>query len=109
MRVRWNVTPSEARTIAAALQTLMLQTRNRHGCASCSVVTEMGAHPRIEYVEEWQSEQGLRRQIRSDRFARLAELMEHATDRPVVTFDLAGGITRNLDYAVDVRQSPRLR
>ncbi len=107
MTVRWNVTPGEARSITAALQTLMMQTRNEPGCAGCAVSIEMGRYPRIDYVEEWNTENELKRQIRSDRFASLAELMEHATERPFVNFGLPSG-TRGLDYAEEVRQSSDL-
>ena len=104
LTVRWKVRPGEVRSIAAALQMLMMQTRSERGCVGCSVSTEMGAQPRIDYVAEWASEPELQRHIASDGFASLAELMEHGTDRPVVTFDLHG-ITRSLDYAEEVRQS----
>jgi quinol monooxygenase YgiN len=104
LTVCWTVPPGEVRSIAAALQTLMMQTRSERGCVACSVSTKLGAQPRIDYVEEWASEPELQRHIKSDGFSSLAELMEHGTDRPVVTFDLPGK-TRSLDYAEEVRQS----
>ena len=44
----------------------------------------------------------LRRELRSDRFATLAALMESATEPPVVEIALPGG-TRGLDYVEEVR------
>ncbi len=104
MTVSWKVKAGEAGSIATALQTLMKRIHGERGCEACSVSTEMAAQPRINFVEEWTSEVELQRHIRSDQFASLAELMEHAIERPAVTFDLPGG-TRGLDYAEEVRQA----
>jgi quinol monooxygenase YgiN len=103
MTVQWRVPAGEAQSITAALQALMLQTRSASGCAGCSVSTEMGALVVIQYVENWKSETDLRRQIRSHRFSALAELIEHATENPVVEFLLPAG-SRGLEYAEEVRQ-----
>ena len=48
-------------------------------------------------------EDELKRQLRSDRFSRLAELMERATERPKVEFALPSGM-RGLEYAEAVRE-----
>ncbi|HEX7137144.1 MAG TPA: hypothetical protein VF219_04840 [Vicinamibacterales bacterium] len=64
--------------------------------------TDMGARVVICYIEDWQAEEDLQRQLRFDRFGVLAELMEKATEQPVVLFTLNGG-TRGLEYADDVR------
>ncbi len=103
MTVQWRVPAGEAQSITAALQTLMLQTRAAPGCAGCSLSTQMSALVVIEYVENWVSEADLRRQVRSHRFSVLAELIERATDNPIVKFTLPGG-SRGLDYAEEVRQ-----
>jgi quinol monooxygenase YgiN len=103
MTVQWRVPAGEAQSITAALQALMLQTRAAPGCAGCSLSTEMGAVVVIEYTETWKSETDLRRQVRSHRFSMLAELIERATENPIVEFALPGG-SRGLDYAEEVRQ-----
>jgi hypothetical protein len=82
----------------------MMRTRAEPGCTECSVSTKMGALVEIDYVENWNTEIDLQRQIRSDRFANLAELMERATEQPAIEFVLQGK-TRGLDYAEDVRGS----
>ena len=63
----------------------------------------MGTRVVIHYIEEWNSEDDLRRQLRSNRFATLAELMERASEQPRVAFDLPHG-TRGLEYAEEVRR-----
>jgi quinol monooxygenase YgiN len=103
MSVKWRVPPSEAQSITTALQGLMLYTRAEHGCAGCSVSTEMGALVLIHYVETWETENDLKRQIRSQRFSALAELVERATADPAVEFALPDG-TRGLEYAKTVRR-----
>jgi quinol monooxygenase YgiN len=104
MTVSWRVPQGQARSITSALQTVMIRTRAEPGCTGCSVSTEMGALVAIHYVENWQTESDLQRQIRSDRFATLAELMEQATEHPFVEFALPGK-TRGIDYAEDVRRT----
>ena len=58
----------------------------------------------IRYLETWASEFDLRRQLRSDRFANLAELIERATERPDIEFLLPDG-PRGLEYAEEARGS----
>jgi quinol monooxygenase YgiN len=106
MTVRWRVPPREAQSITAALQSLMVQTRDAPGCDGCSFSTEMGPLVVIRYVEIWKHEADLQQQIRSDRFAALAELMERATEHPVTEFAVAGQV-HGLEYAEAVRRMRR--
>ena len=106
MSVRWRVPPAEAQSITAALQGLMVYTRAEHGCTKCALSTEMGSLVGIHYLEMWETEIDLQRQIRSARFASLAELVERATEYPIVEFTLADG-TRGLEYAAAVRHLRR--
>jgi quinol monooxygenase YgiN len=103
MTVNWIVLPQESGPIAAAVHELMLATRVERGCVHCDLSTQVGERARFRYVEEWREEVDLRRQLRSDRFARLAELVERARERPQVDFELPGG-ARGLDYAEEVRR-----
>ena len=104
MTVRWCVPPGEAQSIAAALHPLMMKTRSEPGCTGCSFSTEMGALVVIQYIETWTTETDLRRQVQSNRFSNLAELIEHATEDPVIEFLLPEG-SRGLEYAEEVRRS----
>ena len=60
----------------------------------------------ISYVEEWKSEDDLKRQLKSDRFAALAELMEHASQQPSIEF-IVGNTSRGSEYAEEVRLNAR--
>jgi len=111
MTLKWKVMPGESQAISAALQILLLQARTEPGCTSCSSSIEMsdrGERASIRYAEEWRGEPELQRSIRSARFARLVELMEHSAERPVIEFALPDG-TRGVDYAESVRsqRAPR--
>ena len=102
MTVRWSVPFGEARSITDALHRLMTSARSSPGCTGCSVATDAGRQVVVQYVEEWCAEDLLRRELRSDRFATLATLMERATCLPLVEFILPEG-ARGLDYVEEVR------
>ncbi|HEX5111091.1 MAG TPA: hypothetical protein VFV95_21715 [Vicinamibacterales bacterium] len=84
-----------------------MKTRSEPGCTGCYFSTEMGALVIVQYIETWSTEADLRRQIQSDRFANLAEIIEHATENPVIEFVLPGG-SRGLEYAEEIRRSERV-
>ena len=93
-----------------ALRSLMVPTRREQGCLSCQLVlsSESSDPARISYSEDWSSEEALREQVRSERFSRLLELMECASETPQLQFQLPGGV-RGLDYVEEVRAGPRRR
>ena len=106
MTVKWFVPPHESERITAALHALMVAARSEPGYVTCHLSTVMGERAGLRYVEEWNEEAQLKRQLRSARFARLAELIERGIDRPVVEFTLPCGI-RGLDYVEEVRGNKR--
>ncbi len=103
MSVIWRVPSKQSQPIIAALQVLLPHTRAEPGCDGCQLTTELGEPTVIRYFEKWRTEADLQRQLRSSRFAALGELLEGATDSPVVEFMLPGRI-RLLDYADEVRR-----
>ena len=106
MTMKWLAPPGEMRAITTALQEQMSATRAQTGCTGCSLSTEMGERVVIHYVEIWQSEDHLKRQLRSDRFGALAELAERSCERPIVQFDVDGVIS-GLEYAEEIRLSTK--
>jgi len=106
MSVKWLVPPGESRPLTGALQSLMIATRSERGCVGCTLSTDMGARVAISYIEDWQTEEDLKRRLRSARFSALAELMEKTSEQPVVKFTVRGS-TRGLEYADDVRSQNR--
>ncbi|HUL72304.1 MAG TPA: hypothetical protein VLT86_04340 [Vicinamibacterales bacterium] len=101
MTVQWRVTPGEARPITEALHALMVAARAEHGYLNCSLSTELGESAQLCYREEWQTEEDLRRQIHTARFAKVAELIERASQPPKVQFHLSDAV-RGLDYAEEL-------
>jgi quinol monooxygenase YgiN len=104
MMVRWSVRPGESKPIVSVLQGLMISTRTEPGCVGCSLSTDVDKAVVIHYSEEWNTEEDLKRQLRSDSFAVLVELMEHASEHPMIEFKLRSS-TRGLDYAEEIRGS----
>ena len=106
MTLQWSVPSAESRPIASFLQGLMVSISAEPSCLSCRLCTDVGPATLISYVEEWKSEDDLKRQLKSERFAALAELMEHASQPPSIEF-VVGDISRGSDYAEEVRMNVR--
>ena len=62
----------------------------------------MGQRATITLVEEWDSQESLRRHARSPHFEALAGLLESATVEPSVEFTLGNGL-RRFAHAKEVR------
>lgn len=103
MSLRWTVSPDEARRIADALHALMTEARGQHGYQGSSLSTELGKRATLHYREDWESEDDLRRQIRSSRFTHVAELIDRASETPQVEFHVPNAV-RGLDYAMELRK-----
>ena len=100
--IRWSVAPRESASLTEALHRLMLTTRSGAGCLDCHLHTRINQRAALDYVEEWESEEALKRRLRSHEFTLLAELIERSTKPPQVEFTLPTGV-RGLDYAEQVR------
>jgi quinol monooxygenase YgiN len=101
MTIQWLVPTGKARSMTEALHALIVKTRSEPGCLSCSLSADVADKGVIRYTEEWQSEDALQHQLRSDRFKSLIALVETGIDAPVVEFILPGG-NRGLEYVEDV-------
>ena len=104
MTLQWLVPLGQSRSITDALHPLMIAARANRGCLGCCLSTDVGTQVDLRYSEEWADEAILRHELRSDRFARLASLLESSSRPPVVEFFLPYG-TRGLDYAQEVRNA----
>jgi quinol monooxygenase YgiN len=82
-----------------AFRFLVLGTRLESGCLGCSAWTDPDAT--VRYVEEWLTENDMRRRVRSEGFTSLLSIVESARD-PRVQFDFVT-TTRGLDYVEEVR------
>jgi quinol monooxygenase YgiN len=88
-----------AQDLLDALRFLVTGTRLESGCLGCSAWIEPDST--VHYVEEWTTEEDMRRRVQSDRFTSLLSIVESARD-PRVQFDFVT-ITRGLDYVAQVR------
>jgi quinol monooxygenase YgiN len=104
MTVEWFVPLGQARPITMALHSLMADVRVAPGCLGCSVSADLTNQGKIRYVEEWGSEEDLRRRLQEGSFTTLAGLLEGATEPPHIEFMLPGG-TRGLELVEEVRRT----
>ncbi len=104
MTIEWFVPLGQTRPITLALHSLAADTRTTRGCIGCSVLTDIGKRGAVRYVEEWQTEEDLRRRLRSDTFSQLVSLIEGAVQPPRIEFALDHE-TRGLDFMDEVRAS----
>jgi quinol monooxygenase YgiN len=102
MTAHWFMPVVRMGVVSAALNELVVATRAAPGCVGCTVLASLGQRADFDYTEEWETEGHLRAQLRSERFSKLAQLMEGATEPPSVAFELPSG-PRGLDYAEEVR------
>lgn len=82
-----------------ALRFLVPGARLESGCLGCSAWIDPDAT--VHYVEEWTTENEMRRRVLSDGFTSLLSILEAARD-PRVQFDFVT-TTRGLDYVAQVR------
>lgn len=104
MIVEWFVPLGQARPITNALNSLMVDTRATRGCVGCFISTGIKDQGTVRYIEEWQTEEDLRRRLESSAFSGLTALIEGAAELPRIEFMLPGGM-RGLDFLQEVRHA----
>jgi quinol monooxygenase YgiN len=103
LKVTLPASSEHASQILQALRFLMVGTRLEAGCVDCAAWIDRDST--VQYVEEWASEEDMRRRVRSDAFTSLIAVMEAASEPPDVQFDFVT-TTRGLDYIFEVRGNP---
>jgi quinol monooxygenase YgiN len=103
MTLSWHVPIGRSRSVTVALHSLMAA-RGEPGFVSSSISADVSSLAGVQYIEEWVSEDHLRRMILSDHFSQLATLIDDAIDAPTVSFALPTG-TRGIDYLNEVRDN----
>ena len=101
LTVMLNASANRVQDLVAAFRYLMVSTRLDQGCIACSVWSEPDSS--VHYVEEWSSEEDIRRRVGSDSFTSVLALLESVREPPHVQFDFVSS-TRGLDYVAEVRQ-----
>ena len=104
MTVCWFTPIGQAHRLTMALHSMIDETRALRGCIGCFVSTRIREGGVVRYIEEWESEEDLRRRVRSSRFSDLAVLMDSTMKPPRVGFDLPDG-SRGFDFVQEVQQS----
>ena len=104
MTIEWLVPLGETRPITMALHAVAADTRDVRGCVGCSVLTDIGKSGAVRYVEDWQTEEDLRRRLQSDTFNQVITLIDRASRAPRIEFALPQG-PRGLDFVEEVRRA----
>jgi quinol monooxygenase YgiN len=102
MTVEWSVPVGQTRSITMALHSLAGDVRTNRGCLGCSVSSDMANRGVVRYVEEWRTEEDLRRRLKDNSFVQLITLMENAGQPPLLEFALGNG-TRGFEFLEEVR------
>lgn len=102
MTLEWHVPVAQVRCITMALHAAAEAVRAVPGCLRCAVSTDIEQDGTIRYVEDWETEDGLRTRLASDTFESLSRLIEDAIRPPRIQFALASGY-RRADFLAEVR------
>jgi quinol monooxygenase YgiN len=90
-----------AREIVEAFRYVLVSTLLEPGCLGGSAWADPDSS--VHVVEEWATEEDVRRHVRSDRFTSFLSVLESAAERPHVQFDFVT-TTRGLDYVAEIRK-----
>jgi quinol monooxygenase YgiN len=104
MVAEWSLPIGQVRAVTVALHSLVAEVRSEHGWLGCSVSADMTSLATVRYVEEWRTEDDLRRRLQSDAFFHFVALIEGSTEPPRVEFMLPHQV-RGLDFAEEARRS----
>jgi quinol monooxygenase YgiN len=100
--LRLRVPPDRASDVVEALRAVMSAARWHPGWAHAQVDRDLDDPRTLHYREEWLTPEDTAREVGSDRFSRLLELMEAATEPPDLRFQFVSEV-RGLDYVAEVR------
>jgi quinol monooxygenase YgiN len=92
----------QVRALTQTLQTIMLPARLSRGCSRVELCTAVEQPNVLCYLEEWDAEEEFIAQLRVERFNRLLEVMECASERPFLEFRFVTA-RRGLDYIESAR------
>ena len=86
--LRLSIRGKQKAEAARALRSLTGPTRAQPGCVDSRVFEELDEADVLLYLEEWESLEQLERHIRSEQYRRLLAIMEMASERPELRFDV---------------------
>jgi quinol monooxygenase YgiN len=78
--------PEKRQEVLSLLRFMQGPTLVKPGCLACEISETHGDDPVIQYVEQWQTQEGLSRHIQSDLFVRVLTAMELAREEPEIRF-----------------------
>ena len=88
--------------VRTLLRVVMRPAQQLSGCHFAQVYQRVDEPQRVDYVEEWDDLAALRPHLNCERFSRLLELIEMATEAPEVEFRCISE-THGIDYVATQR------
>lgn len=83
--------PKDADRAVQVLLSVVGHTQAKPGCRACTVGRDATEEGRVHYSEEWDSEQGFERHVRSEEFRRVLLAMDLCCEEPqIVVGNLSG-------------------
>jgi len=105
--VRLLAPPDRVDGIVDALRAVMRPAQQARGCSFAGVFVSASDRRRVVYAEDWDDPDELYRQFGTARFHRLLELLEIASEPPVVEFRVVSE-THGLEYVSSQRPNELL-
>ncbi len=102
--IRMEVPNGHLEDVTRLLRELIGPARAMPGCLDCCLCQEVQTH-RICFTSEWETEENLRRFIKSESFRSLLIAMDLASEKPSVRFETVSH-TLGMDYINSVRRPP---
>jgi quinol monooxygenase YgiN len=82
------VQPKKKSDAIRAIRMITGPTTTQPDCMSCQLYSDVEDRDSIVLFEQWKSREGLERHIRSDEFRKILAVMEMATVRPEMSFNV---------------------
>ncbi len=84
--LRITIPAHKRREIQQTLRSMMGPTRVEPGCVSCRLSQDEEDKNVLNLVEEWTTEEELRRHLRSDQYRKILAIIECAVEPPEIKF-----------------------
>jgi len=103
LSVRLTAGAGRVHDLIEALHGLMRHSRRLRGCTDAHIAADVDEANAYWYWEDWESDEALEAELKTDRFSQLLALMETSAHPPVLEFRMITEL-RGLEYVSAVRE-----
>ncbi len=104
--IRIKVRPDQKVGLVTALRSMLGPTSVERGCRGCRLYQDLADEDSLYWVEEWVDRESLDRHLRSPDYLNILEVLEHAVEKPDVTFDTVQR-THGIELIAEARSADR--